>query len=84
MNSPLDANGVGALNRGAAWQALEAHHAKLGATHLRELFASDATRGKRLVLDAAGLYLDYSKNRITDERACARRQGWCRLSSPRC
>ena len=53
--------------RGTAWQALEAHHAKIGVTHLRELFASDATRGERLVLEAAGLYLDYSKNRITDE-----------------
>ncbi len=53
--------------RGPAWQALEAHHAKIGATHLRDLFASDATRGERLVLEAAGLYLDYSKNRVTDE-----------------
>ena len=44
-----------------------AHHAKIVATHLRELFASDADRGERLALEAAGLYLDYSKNRITDE-----------------
>ena len=51
----------------AAWEALAAHHAKIGATHLRELFAGDATRGERLVLEAGGWYLDYSKNRITDE-----------------
>ena len=74
MNSPLDVTtpgnapaGGGALTRGAAWQALEAHHAKIGATHLRELFAGDPARGERLVLEAAGLYLDYSKNRVTDE-----------------
>ena len=74
MNSPLDATTPGeaparggALTRGAAWQALTAHHAKIGATHLREFFASDATRGERLVLEAAGLYLDYSKNRVSDE-----------------
>jgi len=74
MNSPLDATapggapaGGGTLTGGAAWQALTAHHAKIGTTHLREIFANDATRGERLVLDAAGLYLDYSKNRITDE-----------------
>ncbi len=57
----------GSLTDKAAWKALVAHHAKVGATHLRELFAGDAERGERLVLEAAGLYLDYSKNRITDE-----------------
>ena len=55
------------LTDGAAWRALAAHHATIGTTHLRELFAGDAGRGERLVLEAAGLYLDYSKNRITDE-----------------
>jgi glucose-6-phosphate isomerase len=50
-----------------AWQALRAHHATIGAITLRELFASDPRRGDRLALEAAGLYLDYSKNRITDE-----------------
>ena len=50
-----------------AWQALVAHHAEIGSLHLRELFASDPGRGERLVVEAAGLYLDYSKNRITDE-----------------
>jgi glucose-6-phosphate isomerase len=50
-----------------AWKALEKHHGELRGKHLRELFAADATRGERLVADGAGLYLDYSKNRINDE-----------------
>ena len=56
-----------ALASRPAWQALAAHHAKIGATHLRELFTADPGRGERFTLEAAGLYLDYSKNRITDE-----------------
>jgi glucose-6-phosphate isomerase len=51
----------------AAWQALKKHHAELEPVHLRELFAVDPARGERLTAEAAGLYLDYSKNRITDE-----------------
>ncbi len=51
----------------AAWAALAAHHAKLRDVHLRALFAEDPGRGERLALEAAGLYLDYSKNRVTDE-----------------
>jgi glucose-6-phosphate isomerase len=50
-----------------AWKALQAHHDKVRELHLRELFADDAKRGERLAIEAAGLYLDYSKNRITDE-----------------
>jgi glucose-6-phosphate isomerase len=50
-----------------AWKALEAHHKSIGGLHLRKLFADDPTRGERLTLEAVGLYLDYSKNRITDE-----------------
>ena len=50
-----------------AWKALERHYEEVRGTHLRELFAADETRGERLVVEAAGLYLDYSKNRITDE-----------------
>lgn len=50
-----------------AWQALVAHNAKTGRTHLREMFAADATRGGRFTLEVAGIYLDYSKNRVTDE-----------------
>lgn len=50
-----------------AWKALSAHFQKVGRLRLRELFAEDPKRGERLAVEAAGLYLDYSKNRITDE-----------------
>jgi glucose-6-phosphate isomerase len=49
------------------WKALEAHYEALRDVHLHELFAKDAARGERLTAEAAGLYLDYSKNRLTDE-----------------
>ena len=49
-----------------AWKALERHYAEIRDVHLRDLFAGDPRRGQRFVLDAAGIYLDYSKNRITD------------------
>ena len=55
------------LRQRPAWQALERHHRELAKVHLRELFASDPDRGERLTAEGAGLYLDYSKNRITDE-----------------
>jgi glucose-6-phosphate isomerase len=55
------------LREGPAWKALEAHFAELRDEHLRDLFAEDAGRGERLVAEAAGLHLDLSKNRITDE-----------------
>ncbi len=51
----------------AAWQALQAHYQQIRPLHLRQLFADDPRRGERLVAEGAGLYLDYSKNRITDE-----------------
>src|ERR1700755_810997 len=50
-----------------AWKALAARHAKVCELHLRQLFAEHSKSGERLVLEAAGLYLDYSKNRVTDE-----------------
>jgi glucose-6-phosphate isomerase len=50
-----------------AWTALTEHHASIRNRHLRELFADDPQRGERLALEAEGIYLDYSKNRITDE-----------------
>jgi len=50
-----------------AWQALAAHNADMCDVHLRQLFADDPRRGDRLTAEAAGLYLDYSKNRVTDE-----------------
>ena len=49
-----------------AWKALEAHAATLRETTLRQLFAADPTRGERLNVEFGGLYLDYSKHRITD------------------
>ncbi len=56
------------LRECAAWKALEAHHrAGIGDAHLRDLFADDPGRGERLVAEAAGLHLDYSKNRASDE-----------------
>jgi glucose-6-phosphate isomerase len=55
------------LTRRPAWKALEAHYRAVRKLHLRDLFAGDAARGERLTLEAAGLYLDYSKNRVTDE-----------------
>ena len=50
-----------------AWQTLETHARKVRDLHLRQLFADDPKRGERMALDALGIYLDYSKNRITDE-----------------
>jgi glucose-6-phosphate isomerase len=50
-----------------AWQILDAHYNQVKNTHLRELFADDPTRGERMNAEAAGVYLDYSKNRITGE-----------------
>jgi glucose-6-phosphate isomerase len=50
-----------------AWKALAAHHARIRDLHLRDLFADDPGRGERLTLEAAGLFCDYSKNRITNE-----------------
>jgi glucose-6-phosphate isomerase len=50
-----------------AWQALAAHYETIKGVHLRELFAQDAARGERLTAEAEGLFLDYSKQRITDE-----------------
>jgi glucose-6-phosphate isomerase len=51
----------------SAWKALQSHHQQIAQTHLRDLFAADAQRGERLCAEGAGLYLDYSKNRVTDE-----------------
>jgi len=50
-----------------AWSALASHYKKVSKLHLRELFADDPKRGERMAIEAVGLYLDYSKNRVTDE-----------------
>jgi glucose-6-phosphate isomerase len=55
------------LRETEAWRALEEHAQEIRDSHLRDLFAGDPTRGERLALEAEGIYLDYSKNRITDE-----------------
>ncbi|GMU75316.1 MAG: glucose-6-phosphate isomerase 2 [Gammaproteobacteria bacterium] len=58
---------IPALQARPAWLALKQHHRQLRRVHLRQLFARDPQRGTRLAVEAAGIYLDYSKNRITDE-----------------
>src|SRR5437899_583366 len=50
-----------------SWKALQVHRNDIGERHLRTLFAADGTRGERLTAEAVGIYLDYSKNRVTDE-----------------
>ncbi|HEY2520647.1 MAG TPA: glucose-6-phosphate isomerase [Streptosporangiaceae bacterium] len=55
------------LRERKAWQALERHYEEIAGRHLRDLFAEDPGRGERLAAEGAGLYLDYSKNRVTDE-----------------
>ena len=55
------------LNERPAWNALAAHYEKVCGVHLRELFAQEPARGERFTAEAAGLFLDYSKNRITEE-----------------
>jgi glucose-6-phosphate isomerase len=58
---------ISALRMRPAWAALEKHYHKIKDVHLRQLFAEDRERGERLAVEAAGIYFDYSKNRITDE-----------------
>ena len=55
------------LTQLAAWKTLATHSKQIGKLHLRDLFAKDAKRGERLTVEGAGLFLDYSKNRITDK-----------------
>jgi glucose-6-phosphate isomerase len=63
----IDANATAPLRSRPAWAELEVHAPAVAARHLRELFADDPQRGTRLVAEAAGIYLDYSKNRVTEE-----------------
>ncbi len=56
-----------ALRQAPAWGELQSHYEQIRGTHLRELFAADPERGERLIAEGAGLYLDFSKNRITEE-----------------
>jgi glucose-6-phosphate isomerase len=62
-----DRNRMSELREREAWAALERHFSQIGERHLRDLFAEDPDRGERLTVEGAGLFLDYSKNRATDE-----------------
>ena len=59
--------GIAPLTERRAWNALKSHYEKIRDVHLRTLFAEDPKRGERLTVEAVGLFLDYSKNRVTDE-----------------
>jgi glucose-6-phosphate isomerase len=61
------AKAITPLTKRKAWKALSAHYKKISKIHLRKLFADDPKRGERLTLDAAGIFLDYSKHRINDQ-----------------
>jgi hypothetical protein len=54
------------LTKRPAWEALAVHHNKVKGLHLRDLFSADHKRGERLTAEATGLFLDYSKNRVTE------------------
>ena len=64
MSTPA---GPSALRSRPAYHALEDHHERIGRAHLRQLFADDPERGTRMNAEAEGLFLDFSKNRVTDE-----------------
>ena len=66
--------GIASLTSRPAWKALQSHHQKVRDLHLRELFAADPKRGERLTAEAVGIYLDYSKHRVTDETLTLLRQ----------
>jgi glucose-6-phosphate isomerase len=67
MATSIQPLGKRQIRKSSAWDLLATHWKKVSKLHLRELFADDPGRGERLALDVAGLYFDYSKNRITDE-----------------
>jgi len=67
VTTPRAAPKILELTKRKAWKALHAHYEKIHGLHLRELFAKDPKRGERMTAEAAGIFLDYSKNRITNE-----------------
>ena len=67
METVVDTGTDRPLTGRPAWKSLKDHFQQIREVHLRELFAADTERGKRLTAEAAGIFLDYSKNRITDE-----------------
>src|SRR5437016_5437934 len=67
MQTLLDRNSVIPATERPAWKALAAHYQQIRNLHLRDLFADDPKRGERLTAEAVGVYVDYSKNRVTSE-----------------
>src|SRR6266850_2816144 len=63
MTSPIEQP----AGKSQSWNALESHYQRVSKIHLRDLFRKDPERGERMTVESVGLYLDYSKNRITDE-----------------
>ncbi|HUB29463.1 MAG TPA: glucose-6-phosphate isomerase [Terracidiphilus sp.] len=59
--------GAASLTKSSAWKALQTHSKQIASQHLRDLFAQDPGRGTRMTAEGVGLFLDYSKNRVTDE-----------------
>ena len=66
MAARLEPRAKQSTSNAAAWEALKEHHRDIQDVHLRTLFANDRSRGERMTAEAAGVYLDYSKNRATD------------------
>src|SRR5215469_10089159 len=64
---PAAGHKVAPLTERKAWKALQTHSEQVRGLHLRNLFADDPGRGERMTVEGAGIFLDYSKNRITDE-----------------
>ena len=67
MAAPSETSGTRSTSRHAAWQALADHYETMRGLQLRTLFADDPARGERMTAEAAGVYLDYSKNRVNEE-----------------
>ena len=67
MTNPEQPNAKRPAIKLQAWDALDAHYKKASGLHLRQLFADDPGRGERMAVEAVGLYLDFSKNRVTYE-----------------
>jgi glucose-6-phosphate isomerase len=67
VRTRIKTQGIAPLIKRKAWKALHAHYKHVGELHLRGLFADDPRRGERMTAEAVGLFLDYSKNRVTDE-----------------
>src|SRR3954467_12056323 len=67
MAAPSETSRTRSTSRHAAWQALADHYETMRGLQLRDLFADDPARGERMTAEAAGVYLDYSKNRVSAE-----------------